>query len=190
MQIRDAVEGDIREILAIHNEVIANSTAIYAEDPVSYKDRYDWFNLRKRQGFPILVSQDGSGVTGYCSFGEFRAWPCYRYTIEHSVHVRADRRGQRIGGQLMNELVARATSLGKHVLIGGSTPRILRAGRSIHGLDLRKWPISSRWGASSADGWIWSLCKRFLRIDGVAAMGPMVTRRGSSVCAAAFDQAL
>jgi phosphinothricin acetyltransferase len=131
MQIRDAVETDLRQILAIHNEVIANSTAIYAEDPVSYEDRRDWFNLRKRQGFPILVSEDGSGVTGYCSFGEFRAWPCYRYTIEHSVHVRADRRGQRIGRQLMDELIARATSLGKHVLIGGIDAENV-ASRALH----------------------------------------------------------
>lgn len=119
MLIREAEEADLPQILAIHNEVIANSTAIYAEEPVSYEDRREWFNLRKRQGYPILVSADESGVTGYSSFGEFRAWPCYRHTIEHSVHIRADRRRQRIGRLLMESLIVRATGLRKHVLIGG-----------------------------------------------------------------------
>ncbi len=48
MKIRDAVEADLSQILLIHNEVIANSVAIYAEDSVSYGDRHDWFNFRKR----------------------------------------------------------------------------------------------------------------------------------------------
>lgn len=119
MLIRDAEETDLPQILAIHNEVIANSTAIYAEEPVSIEDRRDWFDLRKRQGYPVLISQDDSGVIGYCSFGEFRAWPCYRHTIEHSVHIRADCRRQGIGRLLMEALIVRATGLRKHVLIGG-----------------------------------------------------------------------
>lgn len=129
--IRDAEEADLPQILAIHNEVIANSTAIYAEDPVSIEDRRDWFDLRKRQGFPILVSEDDTGVTGYSSFGEFRAWPCYRHTIEHSVHIRADRRRQRIGRLLLEQLIVRAAALGKHVLIGGIDAENV-ASRALH----------------------------------------------------------
>ena len=119
MQLRDAHEGDIPAILDIHNEVIANSTAIYAEIPGSLDDRLTWFRGRQAQNYPVLVASDETGVLGFSSFGDFRAWPCYLYTVEHSIHVRADRRGRGIGHALLDALIPRASALGKHVLIAG-----------------------------------------------------------------------
>jgi L-amino acid N-acyltransferase len=117
--IADATEEDLPGILAIYNDVIATSTAIYSETPVTIENRVEWFQGRAGQGYPILVARDAAGVAGYASFGDFRAWPGYRFTVEHSVHVRADRRGQGIGTKLMEALLPRATALGKHVMIGG-----------------------------------------------------------------------
>lgn len=119
MTIDDARETDLPEILAMYNEVIATSTAVYSEMPVTLEDRANWFRARTEQGYPILVAREGSGVVGYATFGDFRAWPGYRFTVEHSVHVRADRRGRGIGSQLVSALIPRAQALGKHVMIGG-----------------------------------------------------------------------
>jgi L-amino acid N-acyltransferase len=119
MEIRDAVECDVPGILEIYNDVIANSTAIYTEKPVSLPDRLAWFKARQEQKYPVLVATDATGVLGFISFGDFRAWPCYQYSVEHSVHVRADRRGRGIGGALLEVIVPRASALGKHVLIAG-----------------------------------------------------------------------
>ena len=119
MKLRDAVEGDLPGILEIYNEVIANSTAVYSEQPVSLADRLNWFNSRKAQNYPVIVAVEGEQVLGFCSFGDFRAWPCYRYSVEHSVHVRADSRGQGVGRALLDAIVSRASALGKHVLIAG-----------------------------------------------------------------------
>jgi phosphinothricin acetyltransferase len=58
-------------------------------------------------------------VVGFASFGEFRAWPGYRYTVEHSVHVRADRRGAGVGSALMRQIIDAARRQQKHVLIAG-----------------------------------------------------------------------
>ena len=55
----------------------------------------------------------------FATFGDFRAWPGYRFTVEHSVHVRSDCRGQGVGKELMKALFPRATALGKHVMIAG-----------------------------------------------------------------------
>ena len=44
---------------------------------------------------------------------------CYRYSVEHSVHVRADCRGRGIGRALVLELIERAKAMRKHVLIAG-----------------------------------------------------------------------
>jgi L-amino acid N-acyltransferase len=119
MQLRDAAEDDIPGILGIYNDVIATSTAVYAETPVSLDERLAWFRLRGQQGYPVLVAADGSGVIGFISFGDFRAWPCYLHSVEHSVHVRTDRRRCGVGRALMEALIPRARALGKHVLIAG-----------------------------------------------------------------------
>jgi L-amino acid N-acyltransferase len=70
-------------------------------------------------GYPVIVVRDPSGIAGFGTFGEFRAWPCYRHSVEHSVHVRADCRGQGIGRALVLELLARAAASSKHVMIAG-----------------------------------------------------------------------
>jgi L-amino acid N-acyltransferase len=117
--IAEATDADLSGILAIYNEVIAHSTAVYAEAPVTLDERGHWWQAKRQQGFPVLVVRDAAGVAGFASFGEFRAWPCYRHTVEHSVHVRADRRGQGLGTALVAELLKRATALSKHVMIAG-----------------------------------------------------------------------
>ena len=119
MQVRDATEADLPMILAIYNEVIINTTAVYSEAPVTLEDRRAWWLGRLAQRYPVLVACDAGGVAGFASFGDFRAWPCYRLTVEHSVHVRADCRGQGLGKRLVSELFPRAAALAKHVMIAG-----------------------------------------------------------------------
>jgi L-amino acid N-acyltransferase len=119
MQIRDVAEADLPGLLAIYNDVIATSTAIYSYLPVTLEDRTQWWRARVAQGYPVLVATDGPGIVGFSTFGDFRSWPGYRFTVEHSVHVRADCRGQGIGKELVKALFPRAAALGKHVMIAG-----------------------------------------------------------------------
>jgi L-amino acid N-acyltransferase YncA len=120
MLVRPATPDDLTGILAIYNEVIRTSTAVYALDPVSLDERRAWFEGRQAQGCPVLVALDGGAVLGFASFGDWRgAWPGYRYTVEHSVHVRADRRGEGVGRTLVGALLPLALAMGKHVMIGG-----------------------------------------------------------------------
>ena len=119
MTIRDAVAEDVPAILAIYNEVIATSTAVYRDTPATLDDRLEWFNARRAQSYPILVAADDSGLLGFASYGDFRAWPGYRFSVEHTVHIRADQRGRGVGSELMRMLIQRAVAQGKHVMIGG-----------------------------------------------------------------------
>jgi L-amino acid N-acyltransferase len=119
MQIRDATEADLPGLVAIYNEVIATSTASYAYEPVTLADRREWWRARVALGYPVLVAAEPSGVLGFASFGDFRAWPGYRFTVEHSVHVRADCRGRGVGTQLLRALVSRAAACNKHIMIAG-----------------------------------------------------------------------
>ena len=119
MPIRPATEADLPAITTIYNEVIATSTAIYADDPLTIEDRAAWFATRRAAGYPVLVAEEGGEVLGLATFGDFRAFPGYRHTVEHSVHVRADARGRGLGSALVAALFEPALALGKHVMIAG-----------------------------------------------------------------------
>jgi phosphinothricin acetyltransferase len=119
MEIRDAGESDLPGLLTIYNDVIATSTAIYSYIPVTLEDRAQWWRARVATGYPVLVATDESGVLGFSTFGDFRTWPGYRFTVEHSVHVRSDTRGRGVGKELVQALFPRAAALGKHVMIAG-----------------------------------------------------------------------
>ena len=117
--IDNASRRDLPQILHIYNEVIRNSTAVYSEEEFTPARGQTWFDAKTDHGYPVIVVRDPSGIAGFGTFGEFRAWPCYRHSVEHSVHVRADRRGQGIGRALVLELLARAAASSKHVMIAG-----------------------------------------------------------------------
>jgi phosphinothricin acetyltransferase len=119
MTVRDAVERDMAAIAAIYNDVLANSTAIFNDRPTTAQERLEWWRGRSRQGFPTLVADDGGAVAGYASYGDFRSWPGYRFTVEHSVHVHRDRRGRGTGTELMRALIERARQTQKHAMVGG-----------------------------------------------------------------------
>jgi len=119
IEVRDTSADDLPAILAIYNDVIATTTAVYRDDPATLDDRQAWWRDRVAQGYPVLVADDGGAILGFASFGDFRAWPGYRFTVEHSVHVRSDCRGQGVGHALMTALLARARALHKHVMMAG-----------------------------------------------------------------------
>jgi phosphinothricin acetyltransferase len=119
VDVRDADETHLPGILAIYNEVLATSTAIFSDQPSTLDELTTWFRARRAQGYPVLVAVEGPRVLGYATFGDFRSWPGYRHTVEHSVHVAADARGRGIGGALMTQLLPRAVALDKHVMLAG-----------------------------------------------------------------------
>jgi L-amino acid N-acyltransferase len=118
MEIRAATRDDLPGITEIYNDVLATSTAIYSEIPSTLEMRGAWMEARREQGYPVLVAAEGRAVLGFASFGDFRSWPGYRYTVEHTVHVRADRRRGGIGSALVGALLEPARALGKHAILG------------------------------------------------------------------------
>lgn len=119
IEIRDAGEADLPGILAIYNDAVANTTAIWNEMSVDLDNRRAWLSARRDRGFPVLAAVRGDAVLGYASYGEWRAFDGYRHTVEHSVYVRGDTRGLGIGRRLMAALIERAAAGGIHVMIAG-----------------------------------------------------------------------
>lgn len=117
-QIRDAGTADLDGILAIYNDAVQHTTAIWNDTPVDRTNRAAWLAARTAAGYPVLVATAADGaVLGYASFGDWRAFDGYRHTVEHSVYVHRDARGRGTGHALLAALTGRARALGKHVMV-------------------------------------------------------------------------
>jgi phosphinothricin acetyltransferase len=107
-------------ILEILNEAIASSTALYDYAPRPFSSMASWFEAKEQGNFPVLGAVDDDGaLAGFASYGVFRAWPAYKYSVEHSVYVHKDRRAAGVGTALLRALIAAATAQQLHVLVGG-----------------------------------------------------------------------
>jgi phosphinothricin acetyltransferase len=119
IQIRSATEADIPAILAIYNDAVLNTAAIWNDDIVDLDNRLAWFAARQAQGYPVLVAVEGDHVLGYASYGDFRAFQGYRFTVENSIYVASSARGKGAGSALLGALVDHAAANGKHVMVAG-----------------------------------------------------------------------
>jgi len=117
--IRDATAADAAGILPIYNHAALETTAIWNEAASDLAGREAWLAARQAAGFPVLVGEVEGTVTGFGSFGDFRAFDGYRHTVEHSVYVHPDHHRLGIGRALLVALIERARAAGKHAMIGG-----------------------------------------------------------------------
>ncbi|NER62343.1 N-acetyltransferase [Pseudomonas sp. MAFF212428] len=116
--IRDAVPADLPAIRDIYNDAVLNTLAIWNEQTVDLGNRQAWLAARQGQQYPVLVAVNDAGeVLGYASFGDWRPFEGFRHTVEHSVYIRSDQRGQGLGPLLMAALIERARGCGKHVMV-------------------------------------------------------------------------
>lgn len=106
-------------ILDIFNEAIVTSTALYDYQPRSLTSMNAWFAAKDKGNFPVIGIEDEHGtLLAFGSYGTFRAWPAYKYTVEHSVYVHKDHRGKGLGLRVMQELIAEAGQRDVHAMIG------------------------------------------------------------------------
>ena len=106
-------------ILAIFNDAIANSTVLYEYKPRTMEMMAGWFEAKLKGGFPIIgVENEAGEFMGFSSYGTFRPFPAYKYTVEHSVYVDARFRGRGLGKILLKEISAAAQGQNYHNLVG------------------------------------------------------------------------
>ena len=106
-------------ILALLNEAIVHSTALYEYAPRAASSMPAWFESRRSHGYPVLGMEDEAGMLlGFASYGVFRGYAAFKYTVEHSLYVHDAHRGRGVGSALLSALIQRARQQDLHVLVG------------------------------------------------------------------------
>ncbi|ALM86515.1 GNAT family N-acetyltransferase [Bordetella sp. N] len=106
-------------ILAIFNHAILTSTALYDYQARTDASMQAWFDAKRKGNYPVVGFEDENGVLmGFASYGPFRPFPAFKYSVEHSVYVDQRFRGQGLGEALLRAIVERARQQDYHVVVG------------------------------------------------------------------------
>lgn len=117
--IRCNYEQHAPTILEIFNHTIAHSTALYEYQPRTLNFMQQWFSAKRAGNFPVLGLEQECKLLGFASYGSFRPHPAYKYSVEHSIYVHPEQRGQGLGRHLLQALIQEAEAQNYHLLIGG-----------------------------------------------------------------------
>lgn len=121
--VRLAVAADAEALRAIYNREVLGSTATFDLVPRRHEDQVAWL-VAHDGAHPATVAIGGDGeVIGFGSLSAWRARPAYNTSVEDSVYVRDDQRGQGVGHLLLTDLMERARAHGFHAvfarIVGG-----------------------------------------------------------------------
>jgi phosphinothricin acetyltransferase len=116
VEVRLATPSDNEAIREIYNLEVVESTVTFDLVPRSPEQQHEW--LSNRSGaHAVLVAAEGNEIVGFGSLSPYRDRPAYSTTVEDSIYVRRDCRGQGVGKMLLVELLRLATAHGFHAVI-------------------------------------------------------------------------
>jgi phosphinothricin acetyltransferase len=115
---RLAERRDAEALREIYNVEVLESTVTFDLVPRSLAEQVAWIDEHSG-GHPAIVAvSDDDSVVGFASLSPYRPRPAYAPTVEDSVYVHRDRRGDGVGRLLLGDLVELARSHGFHSAIG------------------------------------------------------------------------
>jgi phosphinothricin acetyltransferase len=117
MNIRSATDADVPDIQAIYAHHVLNGTGTFEDEPPPVEEIAARFHKIVDHGYVWLVAADDTGVLGFGYYGPFRDRSAYRFTVEDSIYVREDVRGQGVGKALVTRLIELATAGGARQMI-------------------------------------------------------------------------
>jgi L-amino acid N-acyltransferase len=109
----------LEAIRGIYNHEILHTTALYEYEPRSAETMAAWWAAKQALGLPVLGIEAGPGLlAGFATWGPFRAFPAYQYSVEHSVYVETTFQGRGMGRTLVTALADEAVTRHLHMMVG------------------------------------------------------------------------
>jgi phosphinothricin acetyltransferase len=115
VQLRLVQRDDAEAIRAIYNLEVTTGTNTFDIVTRSLADQQAWID-RHRGAHPAIVAWDDQ-VLGFAVVSPFRDRAAYATTVEDSVYVHREHRGQGIGRALLEEVLRLAAGHGFHAVI-------------------------------------------------------------------------
>ena len=112
MQTSALQDSDLAYVQAIYAHHVLTGTGTFEEVAPSIEQMGERWQAGRAAGHDWLVASDATGVLGFGYYGHFRARSAYDWTVEDSVYVRDDVRGQGVGKALVAELLRLAEARG------------------------------------------------------------------------------
>ena len=113
--IRSATPADAAQICDIWNPIIRDTLITFTtieKTPMGVE-------LMLSKSNPFLVAVDDTNVLGFATYNPFRAGPGYASTMELSINLAENSRGQGVGTALLAALESTARNNGITTLIAG-----------------------------------------------------------------------
>ena len=92
---------------------------LFTYDVQTLDERKAWFDMKNKANEPIFVFEQAGKAVGFATYGQFRNWPAYLYSIEHSIYVDKSNRGKGIASQLLQHLIEDARSRNYRTIVAG-----------------------------------------------------------------------
>jgi L-amino acid N-acyltransferase len=116
---RLATVADAERINAIYNHYVRTSAATFQVDDETTEERIEELRTRPTEQPMIVLEADGE-IVGWGALSPFRSRCAYRDTSELTIYVRHDCHRRGYGRVIVQDLIARARSLGHHTLLAAS----------------------------------------------------------------------
>jgi L-amino acid N-acyltransferase YncA len=112
VNIRPATASDVVAIARIYAEAVRNGTATFEVEAPDEIEMARRLHTLVAGNYPYLVAERSAVVAGYAYAGPYHLRPAYKWTIEDSIYLDPEFRGQGIGRLLMRRLLADAEAGG------------------------------------------------------------------------------
>ena len=109
--IRPASFADVPAIAAIYAEAVLTGTATFEIEVPSKAEMERRMAALLQGGFPYLAAEKAGVVVGYGYAGGYRERIAYRHTVEDSIYLAPEARGQGVGGALLRALIEKCEIL-------------------------------------------------------------------------------
>lgn len=109
---RNATVEDVVSIVEIYNQTIPSRMVTADLEPVTVKQKLDWFHDHTPAHHPIWIFEKEGAVCGWLSFQPFHSRAAFGKTAEISFYVDEQYRGQGLGSHMLEKALVQSPALG------------------------------------------------------------------------------
>ena len=119
MLIRPAERRDFPEIADIYAPFVLNTRISFELTPPDAAEMARRWQVIVSKGYPYLVAVHEGEVAGFAYASQYRTRAAYDWTVEDSIYLGQNWRGQGIGRRLLEELIDICVRLGFRQMVAG-----------------------------------------------------------------------